>query len=91
VTRGWSTVLVSVTRPVTLRLMSDGIGTGITAAVTAVTAITVLVALAVMVIIAAVRSRIAAIGSRAIRYSIVRTTALARALNARIVDKMNIL
>jgi hypothetical protein len=83
-------VLVAVTtaRPVGTGLMSDGIGTGITAAVAAVT---ILVAVTVMIMIAAVRSRIAAVGSRAIRYSIVRTTALARALNARIVDKMNIL
>ena len=86
-------VLVAVTtaRPVGTGLMSDGIGTGITAAVAAVTALAVLVAVTVMIMVAAIRSRIATVGSRAIRYSIVRTTALARALNARIVDKMNIL
>ena len=85
-------ILVAVTtvRPVGTGLMSDDIGTGITAAVAAVTTITVLVAVTVMIGIVAVEGRVAAIGSRAIRCGVVRTTALARALNARVVDKMNI-
>ena len=86
-------ILVAVTtvRPIGAGLVSGDIGAGITAAVAAVTTVSVAVTVTVMIGIVAIEGRVAAIGSRAIGCGIVRTAALARALNARVVDKMNIL